>query len=454
VRARRLKLLDIVLLNVVAVTSLRWLASAGAAGPSSLSLWVLAALFFFLPQGLAVAALSVRSPGEGGLYRWTKEALGERHGFLCGWCYWVNNLLYFPSLLIYVSGNVALAIQALRPEWALEKNGDFVLACTLVCLWLVAGLSLLGLSWGRRLQNFGAVANWVPAAIIVGLGAAAYATWGSANAIRWETVVPKLSSFGDWSYFAQICFALAGLELVSFFEGDAEKPSRTVPLALGIASVLILAVYVLGTLGILVSVPQSELTLVNGVLLPIQQVSAKFGIGWLGTVAAFLIVGAGLGAVFAWFNGSARVPYLVGVDRYLPASFGKLHPTLGTPVNAILLQTAVATLLTLFATAGSTRFEATYKILVDMCLILYFIPYAYLFLAVPKLLPDAARPLRWASYVGLAVTTVAIVTTAFPTGAEIDGVALAKTLGGTAIMLAFGLGSYAWAHRRAVAPNP
>jgi amino acid transporter len=436
VQGPTLRLVDIVLLNVVAVTSLRWLASAGAAGPSSLSLWVLAAFCFFLPQGLAVAALSLRSPGE-----------GERHGFLCGWCYWVNNLLYFPSLLIYVSGNIALAVQAVRPELALESSSDFVIASTLISLWIIAGVSMVGLKWGRRIQNSGAVANWIPAAAIVGLGAAAYFTFGSANPIRWDTVVPKLSSFGDWSYFAQICFALAGLELVSFFEGDADRPRRTVPLGIGIAAILILAVYLLGTLGILVSVPKDELTAVNGVLLPIQQVSAKFGIGWLGTLCAFLIVAAGQGAVLAWFSGAARVPYLVGVDRYLPKSFGKLHPKLGTPVNAILLQTVVATLLTLFATAGSARFEATYKILVDMCLILYFIPYLYLFLAVPRVLPDAKPWLRAASLVGLGVTAVAILTTVFPAGSAIDGLALAKTLGGTAVMLCVGLALYALAHR-------
>lgn len=97
---RVLGLRDLVLLNVVGVTSLRWLATSAAAGPSVLSLWVLAALFFFVPLGLAVAELSSRHPQQGGVYAWTKAAFGEGHGFLCGWCYWVNNLLYYPNLLM------------------------------------------------------------------------------------------------------------------------------------------------------------------------------------------------------------------------------------------------------------------------------------------------------------------------------------------------------------------
>ena len=89
-----------VLFNIVAVASLRWFATAAAAGPSSITLWVLAGLLFFVPQGLAVSDLAARYPDEGGIYAWTKRAFGEGHGFMCGWCYWVNNILYYPNLLM------------------------------------------------------------------------------------------------------------------------------------------------------------------------------------------------------------------------------------------------------------------------------------------------------------------------------------------------------------------
>src|SRR5215207_1172675 len=97
---RALSLRDVVLFNMVAVIGLRWLATSAKAGPSSLALWVLAALFFFVPQGLAVVELSSRLPSSGGVYQWTKAAYGEGHGFLCGWCYWICNVLYYPNLLI------------------------------------------------------------------------------------------------------------------------------------------------------------------------------------------------------------------------------------------------------------------------------------------------------------------------------------------------------------------
>src|ERR1022692_4541893 len=91
---------DLVLFNVSAVLSLRWIATAAKTGPHALTLWVLAMVMFFIPQSLTVVALTERFPEEGGIYDWTKRAFGPFHGFFCGWCYWVSNLSFFPALLI------------------------------------------------------------------------------------------------------------------------------------------------------------------------------------------------------------------------------------------------------------------------------------------------------------------------------------------------------------------
>src|SRR5262249_37736986 len=97
---RALKLRDLILFTLVAVLDLRHLGPTAKFGPGCLLMWLIAAVFFFIPEGLAVIELSSRFPKEGGIYFWTKRALGEGHGFLCGWCYWINNVLYYPNLLI------------------------------------------------------------------------------------------------------------------------------------------------------------------------------------------------------------------------------------------------------------------------------------------------------------------------------------------------------------------
>ena len=104
---------------------------------------MLAALLFFVPQGLAVSHLSSRYPNEGGIYYWTKRQFGEGHGFLCGWCYWVNNILYYPNLLMStaVVGTYAFG----RGGTGLESDWGYVLPATLGALWLAVGINIVGL---------------------------------------------------------------------------------------------------------------------------------------------------------------------------------------------------------------------------------------------------------------------------------------------------------------------
>src|SRR5215475_6898610 len=131
---RALKLNDLVLMNLVAVLGLRHLATSAKAGPVTLVLWVLAAIFFFVPQGLVVMELSSRFPNVGGIYDWTKRTLGEGHGFLCGWCYWIHNVLYYPSLLI--SAAVVATFVTGQGDSTLGENSTYVITTTLVMLWI------------------------------------------------------------------------------------------------------------------------------------------------------------------------------------------------------------------------------------------------------------------------------------------------------------------------------
>src|SRR5882672_4845330 len=100
---------DVTLFFIVAVVSPRWIASAAAAGPSAIVVWLVACLTFFVPLAWAVVALSSRFPGEGGLYVWIGRAFGPFAGFLSAWMYWVSNVIYLPGLLYFAAGNLLFA---------------------------------------------------------------------------------------------------------------------------------------------------------------------------------------------------------------------------------------------------------------------------------------------------------------------------------------------------------
>ena len=442
-----------VLLNVVAIVSLRWLATSAATGPSALVLWVLAALFFFLPMGLAVSALSVRHPEEGGIYAWTKRAYGDKHGFICGWCYWVNNLLYYPNLLL---ATAAIGTYALgRGGTGLENELSFVLPATLAMLWFAALVNIVGVGTGRWLQNIGGVSVFFPGIILVTLGAVAVATRGTANQFTLDSLTPDLGDFDAVSLWASIAFAFTGLELAPTMAGEVKDPERTLPRAVWLAAPGIAGLYLLGTAAVLWLVPRAEINIVTGFLQAIDAGSQILGAGfaWLSTAAAAFMVIGNLGGVGAWLSGPARVAFTIGIDAYFPRAFGKIHPRFRTPYVAILVQAVFGTLFLLLSVVGrGTTVATAYVILLDTMLLVYFIPLLYMFGAYIRLERRHASPLgrfrvSAVGVSGAAVTLIAMIVACVPPTDANVVLFEAKVLGGALFFVVGGMVLYAWRHR-------
>ena len=446
---RVLRLGDLVLFNVVAVLGLRWVATSAKAGPSSLVLWLLAATLFFIPQCIAVITLASRFPDEGGVYAWTRRSYGEWNGFLCGWCYWINNVLYYPNLLISTAVIATYAIG--KGGTALGASWPYVLSVSLAALWLAALLNIVGLGTGKWLHNIGGVATYLPGLVLVVLGLAAVAMHPSANAITAERLVPDVTELSTLNLWASIAFAFAGLELSSTMGEETANPRRDLPRAIVIAAPLIAAAYILGTLSVLWLVPNDDLNIVSGFLQGITAGSAAMSpaLVWVAPVAAALYTISNVAGVGAWLSGPARVAFVIGLDRYFPPAFGKVHPTWRTPYVAILVQAVLATVFLLVSQLGKgSTVEHAYLILLDTQLLVYFIPYLYLFLcllrqargsAQPGPLPGGRVGATLAGLCGLGVTAFAMIVASIPPGdAPNRGVFAAKVIGGAAAFVALG----------------
>jgi amino acid transporter len=448
---RVLTLRDLVLFNLVAIIGLRWLATSAKAGPAALVLWLLAALLFFIPQGLAVVELSRRYPEEGGIYPWTKRALGEGHGFLCGWCYWICNALYYPNLLISTAVIATYAFG--QGGGTLASSWPYVLSVTLGALWLAVWLNIVGLSTGRWLQNAGGIGTYIPGVLLVVFGAwAVMKGEPSANPMHTRDFIPDLTDLSSLNLWASIAFAFAGLELAPSMGGEIENPERTLPKAVFISAPLITVIYVLGTASLLWLVPVGELNIVSGFLQGVERGARDVSpwLVWLTPFAAFAYTVGNVGGVGAWLSGPARVAFVIGLDRYFPPAFGKVHPRWGTPYVAILAQAGLATVALLLSVLGrGTKVETVYLILLDTQLLIYFIPFVYLFLALIILrrrdrVAGGARGVSSAVLVGGvgAITTLfaMVIATIPPSGTEHKMLFFVKVVGGAAFFI--GIGGY------------
>jgi amino acid transporter len=433
---RTMSLRDLVLFNLVAVLSLRWLNTAAKSGPSSLVLWGLAALLFFVPQGLAVAELSARYPKEGGIYFWTRRRFGEGHGFFCGWCYWVVNVLYYPNLL--TSGAVIALYVVGKGNSGLADNWLYVMpACTLM-LWLATALNIVGLGTGKWLQNAGGVGAYVTGVILLGVGAyAVFTHHPSANPITMRSLVPNFNSLTEVNLWASIAFAFSGLELAASLGDEIHEPAFALPRAIYLSAPLIAGLYILGTVCVLWLVPASAVNITSGFLQAIQGATGQ--LWWIAPLAAAAYAIGNIGGAGAWLAGPARVAFVIGLDRYFPKAFGRIHPRWGTPYVAILVQAIAATLVLPLATIGKgTTVEQVYQIVLDMNVLIYFIPFIYLFCCIlfeqetggPRVIPGGRPGRIIAGSAGLFVTVFAMVVAALPPSDQNAFVFELKVLGG------------------------
>ena len=156
---------DLVLLFVVAVFNLNVVPSIAANGGVTVWLWIISLLLFFWPQGIAVIELAHRYPGEGGVYLWAKEVFGDFHGFLSGWCYWTNNMLYVPTVMLYFVG---VSVYVLGPgHQGLRRQQDLrCIGISLALLALLTVLNILGLGVGKWINNLGAIGTFIAAAVL------------------------------------------------------------------------------------------------------------------------------------------------------------------------------------------------------------------------------------------------------------------------------------------------
>ncbi|HWN74695.1 MAG TPA: APC family permease [Candidatus Udaeobacter sp.] len=373
---------DVLLFNIATVLGPRWIAAAGHNGTSSISLWVLAALFFFVPGAFVINELSSRFPHEGGLYVWAKEAFGDFHGFVAGWTYWIYTVFYFPGLLLASASMSAYVIG--EKGGTLAQDRTFLLLVSIALLLVAVLLNIIGLNIGKWLQNAGGVGTYVPLLVLVGVAVLVYFRGGSATHFTAANVMPTWN-WDTVNFWSQIAFAFTGLELVSAMSEEVRDPRRTLPRAVFGAGAMIAFMYVVGTFAILTLAPAGELDPKSGVFHAITAGSVVLKVGFLGILAAILVTVGNAGGVGSTVAGIARVPFVVGIDRYLPAAFGKIHPRWKTPYVSILVQAGVSGAILLLSQIKSETVQAAYQMLIDAAIILYFIPFLYMFAGVIKL---------------------------------------------------------------------
>jgi amino acid transporter len=446
---RELGFFDLTLFYIAGGLSLRWIATAAAAGPSTILIWIFACLCFFVPLAASVLELSARYPQEGGLYVWTQHAFGDFSGFLAAWTYWMSNLPYFPAVLYFGAGSLLFAFPHGQ---ALSSSRYYYLLFSLACLALITMLNVRGLKFGKWLNSIGAFGSWVPVIILLVLAAISIFRYGSATRFTVASMTPH-ADLKNAIFWSTIFFAFGGCESGSFMSEEIKNARRTIPRALIVSGLVLAVSYIAGTISLLVALPSAAINGLGGFANAIQVMCARLNLSWVAAVISLLIAMNSIGGAASFLASTSRLPFVAGIDRYLPRAFGLVHAKWGTPWIAIIVYGFAGMLCALLSQSGSSV-QSAYDLLVSMSIITYFIPFVFLFFAMIRLqhepapagvmrLPGGKPVAVVVASVGLITTLLTIVLAVIPPADEPHkAVAIAKVLGSTLLLVGAGVGVF------------
>ncbi|PWU02803.1 MAG: hypothetical protein C5B51_20245 [Terriglobia bacterium] len=427
---RVLGLPDLVLLNTASVIGIRNLSFAAQTGFGSIALWITGGLLFLVPCALVVGGLSRRSPNEGGLYVWTRDAFGPWHGFLCGACYILSVLFLLPTILLSGLSLAAAAFGFSQQKW-------FLVTLCLFTLWSVLAASYVGMAVGKWVSDIGGFATVSVGLLLIIAGATVWRRFGPATA---GSFLPPFE-WDKLNFWSQIALAYTGLELGSIMAEEIRNPERTIPRAAWISGIAVAGFYIGGTLGLLALVPARNVDVLFGLVQGGQVAGQRLAWPGFPILLALLIIASAAGAFGSWLSGCARLPFVIGLDEYLPPSLARLHPRWNTPYLALLSEGAVCTFFLLAMTVGE-NLRSAYQLLVDLTTITSMLPFAYLFAA------GWNGRLRISAACGFTVTVLAIGLALIPPQGSSPLRYEAKLIGGFAAVICAASLNFLYARNR------
>lgn len=375
-----LTVFSLTMITVGSVDSIRNLPATALFGSQLITFFMLGAFFFLIPTALVSAELASGWAKQGGIYIWIKEAFGKRTGFLAIWLQWIENVIWYPTILSFVAGTIGYLINP-----AMASNPYFLWAVIVSAFWGATLVNLRGMSSSAMFSNICALSGLLlPMSLIIGLGAV-WMTGGNPLQIQFdlESIKPHLQDRSMWVSLTAIMMSFCGIEIATVHANDVANPQQAFPRALIFSVVIILTTLILGSLAIAVVLPQKDINLVAGIMQAFDAFFGRYHLGWMMPVVAIMLVMGGLGGVSNWIIAPTKGLLVAAEEGNLPLSFQKANRH-GAPIAMLISQAVIVTFLsTLFLFMPSVN--GSYWLLTALAAQLYMLMYLLMFIAAIKL---------------------------------------------------------------------
>ncbi|MCX7116275.1 MAG: APC family permease [Gammaproteobacteria bacterium] len=388
--SRALSVFSLTMMTVGSVDSVRNLPSSALFGSQLIAFFILGAIFFLIPAALVSAELASAWPKQGGIYIWVREAFGKKIGFLAIWLQWIENVIWYPTLLSFVAGTIGYLIS---PD--LVNDRYFLWWMIVGAFWATTLVNICGMKASAFVSNLCTLSGLLlPMCLIILLGII-WVVSGHVVQIKFE-VAEMLPSWRDpsiWGSLTAFTMSFCGVEIATVHANDAVNPQRAFPIALAYSAIIILTTLILGSLAIAIVVPSGEINLVAGIMQAFHAFFAQYHLLWIMPAVALMLVLGGLGNVNNWVIAPVKGLLVAAEDGHLPSFLCKTNAN-DAPIVMLLLQavivTGLATLFLFFPTVNGA-----YWFLTALAVQLYMVMYVLMFAAAFKLrlaMPNHPRP--------------------------------------------------------------
>ena len=386
---KTLGVFSLVMINVIAVDSLRSLTAGAEFGLSLIFFYLLGAFLFFIPTILVTAELATGWPNTGGVYVWVREAFGPKIGFMTIWLQWIYNVVWYPTIFAFMAGILAYLVNP-----TLTSSKIYMLSVILTAFWGTTLLNCLGLKVSSWVTALGAIfGTLLPMFFIAALGFG-WLLLGKTSQLTLSVrdIFPNMTSLANLAFFTNILFGLMGMEMSAVHAGDVENPAKNYPKSLLISGTIILVTLMVAALAIAIVIPAKQLNLVSGLMDAFNIFFKSYGIDWFTPVIAVLIILGSFAGAVVWIIGPARGLFVASKDNQLPQFMSKLNRK-SMPIGILLAQGIIVTLLcTVFLIMPSVN--SSYWVLANLTAQLALLFYILMFAAAIRLrlkYPDIKR---------------------------------------------------------------
>lgn len=375
-----ISIFTLVMINLAAIGSIRNWPTIAETGFSSIFFFLLAAIVFFLPTALVSAELATGWPKIGGIFVWVREAFGKRLGFLAIWLLWIENVIWYPTILSFIAATVAYMFD---PSWGTNKT--YLILSSLIAFWVLTFVNMKGMKVSGWISSFGViVGSFIPAAVIIFLGCLWYFS-GKPLQIEfsWDSFVPNMSSPEQWVIFTGVLFSLCGMEMSAIHARDVQDPQRNYPRAALYSILLVIIPSILGVLAVGSVIPQKEISLTAGTMQAFVSFVGSYNFFGLIPLMAFLVFIGAVASLSTWIVGPSRGLLAAAQNGDLPPKFRALNKH-GMPGNLLITQAWIVTVLSLLFVLMPS-INSAYWILTVLVAQVYLVMYIIMFAAAIKL---------------------------------------------------------------------